>query len=182
VVDLICITLDKLLSLNSIKTRIDSTVAPFSDFEENHLLDTIKMPQKLHYLTDMLPEANYRPIEEEDETENLKSNTRGRLTVGHKPMESPTPSPKKDAYPEESGSSPFSNTSTYSLEKKISDLPVLKAPIKPIKRRRPPNKAIESYRNDSPSKLRNVVAFFLKNIANREIQPANSEEQEHWSL
>lgn len=38
----------------------------------SQLLNTIRVPMKLHYLTDMLPEPNYKPIESSADLKNAK--------------------------------------------------------------------------------------------------------------
>ncbi len=68
--------------MNSIKSRINNTVSyPYEETDPLQLLNTIKMPQKMHYLTDILPAPNYDPIKDEPATRM----TEGRLTLGNLP-------------------------------------------------------------------------------------------------
>lgn len=56
---------DELLKLNAVVSRLNNdNIVAYVDGDLNfQLLNTIKVPIKLHYLTDMLPEANYDPLE-----------------------------------------------------------------------------------------------------------------------
>ena len=52
------------MNLNSVKMRITQQLKEQDSLIEdgNELLNTIKVPLNLHYLTDRLPRANYNPL------------------------------------------------------------------------------------------------------------------------
>lgn len=55
---------DKILSLPSVVRYMRESAYEHVESEENHnnLLQTIKIPKNLHYLTDRLPKPNYTPL------------------------------------------------------------------------------------------------------------------------
>lgn len=59
--------IDKLLALNAIKMRISEKYDDelYNTESQPQLLNTIKVPLNLHYLTDQLPGPNYDPLHNE---------------------------------------------------------------------------------------------------------------------
>ena len=53
---------DKILMAPPIQRRMDEKIQEADDEEALELLQTIKLPSNLHYLTDKLPKSNYQPI------------------------------------------------------------------------------------------------------------------------
>lgn len=45
-----------------VKRLDDKTLVEMVDEKENILLNTIKVPKNIHYLTDRLPKPNYSPL------------------------------------------------------------------------------------------------------------------------
>ncbi|EAR83720.2 plant dual-specificity MAP kinase kinase family domain protein (macronuclear) [Tetrahymena thermophila SB210] len=86
---------DKILQMPAVIKRMnDSLLTEVDEAIQNNLLNTIKIPKNLHYLTDRLPKPNYEPLK----TKRIDKRRFLQTLAGYTDIpdrESPSPSPEQ---------------------------------------------------------------------------------------